>query len=174
MTTPARRHQMRVMAELAAKAAGPGDEVRGSAYELMLAQLAEHKRTLKTIQSTERKIEAKRKMLPDFEEYVTGALEGGQAEDSAELTEMADLFGRCSKALLSATQLSATDQEALDAFQLCAELEGIIPALESAHAMARLGDITRQVGKDGVVVLLLSGRGDKDIFAVAEHLGRKI
>jgi tryptophan synthase beta chain len=70
--------------------------------------------------------------------------------------------------------VSATDAEALEAFQLCAELEGIIPALESAHAMARLGDVARDVGKDGIVVLLLSGRGDKDIFAVAEHLGRKI
>jgi tryptophan synthase beta chain len=73
-----------------------------------------------------------------------------------------------------AQYISATDAEALEAFQLCAELEGIIPALESAHAMARLGDVARDVGKDGIVVLLLSGRGDKDIFAVAEHLGRKI
>lgn len=73
-----------------------------------------------------------------------------------------------------AEYISATDEEALAAFQLCAELEGIIPALESAHAMARLPDICREVGKDGVVVLLLSGRGDKDIFAVADHLGRKI
>ena len=86
MTTPAKRHKMRVLAELAALAAGPGDEVRGSAYELMLAQLAEHKRTLKTIQSTERKIEAKRKMLPDFEDYVTGALEGGQGAHDMVLT----------------------------------------------------------------------------------------
>jgi tryptophan synthase beta chain len=73
-----------------------------------------------------------------------------------------------------AEYISATDDEALAAFQLCAELEGIIPALESAHAIARLPDICREVGKDGIVVLLLSGRGDKDIFAVAEHLGRKI
>jgi tryptophan synthase beta chain len=73
-----------------------------------------------------------------------------------------------------AEYISATDDEALSAFQLCAELEGIIPALESAHAMARLPDICKQVGKDGVVVLLLSGRGDKDIFAVADHLGRRI
>ena len=73
-----------------------------------------------------------------------------------------------------AEYISATDDEALAAFQLCAELEGIIPALESAHAIARLPDICREVGKDGVVVLLLSGRGDKDIFAVADHLGRKI
>ena len=73
-----------------------------------------------------------------------------------------------------AQYISATDDEALEAFQLCAELEGIIPALESAHAMARLGDVCKEVGKDGIVVLLLSGRRDKDIFAVAEHLGRKI
>ncbi len=73
-----------------------------------------------------------------------------------------------------ATYLSATDDEALAAFQLCAELEGIIPALESAHAMARLPEIARDLGKDAIVVLLLSGRGDKDIFSVAEHLGRKI
>jgi len=73
-----------------------------------------------------------------------------------------------------AQYLSATDDEALASFQLCAELEGIIPALETAHAMARLPEIAKEIGKDGIVVLLLSGRGDKDIFSVAEHLGRKI
>ncbi|HYD45871.1 MAG TPA: tryptophan synthase subunit beta [Phenylobacterium sp.] len=73
-----------------------------------------------------------------------------------------------------AEYISATDQEALAAFQQCAELEGIIPALEPAHALARLPQIAREVGKDGVVVLLMSGRGDKDVNAVAEHLGRKI
>ncbi|MFN3521115.1 MAG: tryptophan synthase subunit beta [Phenylobacterium sp.] len=73
-----------------------------------------------------------------------------------------------------AQYLSATDEEALAAFQMCAELEGIIPALEAAHAVARLPDIVNEIGRDGVVVLLMSGRGDKDIFTVAEHLGRKI
>src|SRR6201999_682015 len=73
-----------------------------------------------------------------------------------------------------AQYLSATDAEALKAFKLCAELEGIIPALEPAHAIARLPDIVREVGKDGIVVLLMSGRGDKDVATVAEHLGRKI
>ncbi|MBV9509728.1 MAG: tryptophan synthase subunit beta [Caulobacteraceae bacterium] len=73
-----------------------------------------------------------------------------------------------------AQYLSATDQEALEAFQLCAELEGVIPALEPAHALARLPEIVREIGKDGVVVLLMSGRGDKDIFSVAQHLGRQI
>jgi tryptophan synthase beta chain len=73
-----------------------------------------------------------------------------------------------------AQYLSATDQEALEMFQLCAELEGIIPALEPAHALARVPELAREIGPDGVIVLLMSGRGDKDIFSVAEHLGRKI
>jgi tryptophan synthase beta chain len=66
---------------------------------------------------------------------------------------------------------SATDQEALDAFQQCSRLEGIIPALEPAHALARAGEIAREVGKDGDIVVLMSGRGDKDIFTVAKALG---
>jgi tryptophan synthase beta chain len=73
-----------------------------------------------------------------------------------------------------ASYLTATDEEALAAFQLCAELEGIIPALESAHALARLPEIARDVGKDGIVVLNLSGRGDKDVATVAAALGRQI
>ena len=69
---------------------------------------------------------------------------------------------------------STTDAEALEAFQLLSRLEGIIPALEPAHALARVGEVAREVGKDGDVVLLLSGRGDKDIFTVAKHLGVEI
>ena len=72
-----------------------------------------------------------------------------------------------------ATYLSATDHEAIEAFQLLARLEGIIPALESSHALARLADVTRDVGKGGIVVVNLSGRGDKDLAAVAEHLARR-
>ena len=70
-----------------------------------------------------------------------------------------------------ATYLTCTDQEALDAFQLCTRLEGIVPALESAHAIARLGDVAKDVGKDGVIVLCLSGRGDKDLATVISHIG---
>jgi tryptophan synthase beta chain len=70
-----------------------------------------------------------------------------------------------------ATYLSATDQEALEAFQLCARLEGILPALEPAHALARVGEIAQETGKDGVVVMNMCGRGDKDIFTVAEAFG---
>jgi len=73
-----------------------------------------------------------------------------------------------------ATYLTATDGDSLDAFKLCAELEGILPAIESAHALARLDVVTRDVGKDGIVVLNLSGRGDKDVATVAAHLGRTI
>ncbi|HEY8615074.1 tryptophan synthase subunit beta [Phenylobacterium sp.] len=73
-----------------------------------------------------------------------------------------------------ATYLTATDQEALAAFQLCAELEGILPAIESSHALARLPEVVGEVGKDGIVVLNLSGRGDKDVATVANHLGRVI
>ena len=73
-----------------------------------------------------------------------------------------------------ATYLTATDAEALAAFQECAELEGIIPALESSHALARLPELAREVGKDGIIVLNLSGRGDKDVNTVAAALGRTI
>ena len=66
---------------------------------------------------------------------------------------------------------AATDAEALEAFQLCSKLEGIIPALEPSHALARVGEIANDVGKGGDVVLNMCGRGDKDIFAVAKHLG---
>ena len=72
------------------------------------------------------------------------------------------------------TYLTATDAEALAAFQLCARLEGIVPALESAHALARLGDIAGELGKNGVVVVNLSGRGDKDLATVAAAMGRPI
>jgi tryptophan synthase beta chain len=73
-----------------------------------------------------------------------------------------------------ATYLSATDDEALEAFQLCARLEGILPAIEPSHALARVGEIAKDVGKGGIVVMNLCGRGDKDIFTIANALGAKI
>jgi tryptophan synthase beta chain len=69
------------------------------------------------------------------------------------------------------TYLSTTDQEALDAFQLLSKLEGIIPALEPAHAIARAVEIAAKKPKDHLMIVNLCGRGDKDIFSVAEHLG---
>ena len=67
-----------------------------------------------------------------------------------------------------------TDAEALEAFQLCSQLEGIIPALESAHALAALPKVANDYGKDQRILVNVSGRGDKDIFTVAEHLGVKL
>jgi len=67
-----------------------------------------------------------------------------------------------------------TDTEALEAFQLCCRLEGIIPALESAHALAALPKVAKDYGKDAMILVNVSGRGDKDIFTVADALGVKI
>ncbi|HEX7873979.1 MAG TPA: tryptophan synthase subunit beta [Sphingobium sp.] len=64
-----------------------------------------------------------------------------------------------------------TDDEALAAFQKLCRLEGIIPALESSHALAVLERIAPSMGKDKIIVVSLSGRGDKDIFSVAQSLG---
>jgi tryptophan synthase beta chain len=67
--------------------------------------------------------------------------------------------------------LPITDDEALEAFQLCCQLEGIIPALESAHALAVLPQLAKEYGKDRMILVNVSGRGDKDIFTVADALG---
>ena len=67
--------------------------------------------------------------------------------------------------------LSATDKEALDAFQLCCKLEGIIPALEPAHALAKVIELAPKLPGDHLMVMNMCGRGDKDIFNVADHLG---
>jgi len=69
--------------------------------------------------------------------------------------------------------LSATDEEAVAAFQLCSKLEGIIPALEPAHALARVFDLAPQKPKDHLMVVNLSGRGDKDLDSVASYLSAR-
>jgi tryptophan synthase beta chain len=66
--------------------------------------------------------------------------------------------------------VSATDQEALEAFQLITRLEGIIPALEPSHALAHVGKIAPSLPADHLLVMNMCGRGDKDVFSVAEHL----
>jgi len=66
--------------------------------------------------------------------------------------------------------LSATDEEAVAAFQLCSQLEGIIPALEPAHALARVFDLAPKLPKDHLMVVNLSGRGDKDLASVQAWL----
>jgi tryptophan synthase beta chain len=67
--------------------------------------------------------------------------------------------------------VSVTDEEALEAFQLCTRLEGIIPALEPSHALAQVMKIAGGLPRDHLLLMNLCGRGDKDIFAVAERLG---
>jgi tryptophan synthase beta chain len=66
--------------------------------------------------------------------------------------------------------LSATDDEAVAAFQLCSRLEGIIPALEPAHALARATELAAQKPKEHLMVVNLSGRGDKDLASVEAWL----
>jgi tryptophan synthase beta chain len=70
--------------------------------------------------------------------------------------------------------VSATDAEALDAFQLCSRFEGIIPALEPAHALAHVKRIAPELPKDHLIVMNMCGRGDKDVFTVADALGVEI
>jgi tryptophan synthase beta chain len=69
--------------------------------------------------------------------------------------------------------LTATDNEAVSALQLCSRLEGIIPALESSHALARLEDVAAGKPRDHLVAVNISGRGDKDLDTVERYLGAK-
>ena len=64
----------------------------------------------------------------------------------------------------------ATDEEALEAFQLSSRLEGIIPALESAHAIAHAAKVVPKMPKDAIVVVNMSGRGDKDVQQAARFI----
>jgi tryptophan synthase beta chain len=70
--------------------------------------------------------------------------------------------------------VAATDDEALAAFQLCSRQEGIIPALEPAHALAHVLKMAPEMPRDSIILMNLCGRGDKDIFTVARHLGETI
>ena len=73
-----------------------------------------------------------------------------------------------------AEYVGITDDEALAAFQLCTRLEGIIPALECAHALAEVAKLAPTMGADAIVLLNLSGRGDKDVPQVAARLGVRL
>jgi tryptophan synthase beta chain len=70
-----------------------------------------------------------------------------------------------------AEYVGITDDEALAAFQLCTRTEGIIPALECAHAIAHIVKLAPTMPPESIILMNLSGRGDKDIFSVAAHLG---
>ncbi|ODS22653.1 tryptophan synthase subunit beta [Candidatus Endobugula sertula] len=70
--------------------------------------------------------------------------------------------------------VAISDEEALSAFQLCCRLEGIIPALEPSHALAYVSQLAPSMKQDEIIVMNMCGRGDKDIFNVAKHLGFEI
>jgi tryptophan synthase beta chain len=65
--------------------------------------------------------------------------------------------------------IAATDDEALEGFKLLCQTEGIIPALESSHAISKLPEIAKQYGKDKIIILCLSGRGDKDVAQLKDR-----
>ena len=73
-----------------------------------------------------------------------------------------------------AQYVPVTDQEAVEAFEYLSRKEGIIPAIESAHAIAYARKIAPSMGKDQVIVINLSGRGDKDVAAIARYKGVQI
>ena len=78
------------------------------------------------------------------------------------------------KEIERARYVAVTDEQALDGFQLLCRTEGIIPALEPSHAIAYVSEMARTLPSDAIVLLNLSGRGDKDIFTVAEVLGVEV
>ena len=73
-----------------------------------------------------------------------------------------------------AQYVAATDQEAVEAFQYLSRLEGIIPAVESAHAVAYAMKLAPTMKKEQIIVINISGRGDKDVAAIARYLGRDL
>src|SRR3981189_2149264 len=104
--------------------------------------------------------------------------EGGQINESLSISAGLDYPGLAPEFLFIKVNkrvqyLSATDEEALAAFELCSRLEGIIPALEPAHALARVMDLAPRKPRDHLMVVNLSGRGDKDLASVADYLERR-
>ena len=70
-----------------------------------------------------------------------------------------------------ATYVTITDEEALEGFKLLSNKEGIIPALESAHAIAHVAKLAPEMKKDEIILVCLSGRGDKDVNQIADRMG---
>ena len=75
---------------------------------------------------------------------------------------------------IRAEYVAVTDDEAVEAFEYLSRTEGIIPAIESAHAVAYAKQIAPKLGKDKILVVNLSGRGDKDVAAIARYRGEEI
>jgi len=102
--------------------------------------------------------------------------EDGQVKEAHSISAGLDYPGvGCEHSYLYKTgrakYVSITDEEALEGFELLCQTEGIIPALESSHAIAHLGKMIPKMNKDQIVILCLSGRGDKDVNQIAERMG---
>jgi tryptophan synthase beta chain len=105
--------------------------------------------------------------------------EDGQVKEAHSISAGLDYPGvGCEHSYLYKTgrakYVSITDEEALEGFELLCKTEGIIPALESSHAIAHLSKMVPKMNKDQIVVLCLSGRGDKDVNQIAERMGVKL
>ncbi len=105
--------------------------------------------------------------------------EDGQIDDAHSISAGLDYPGigpehAWLKEIGRVSYVSATDNEALEAFKLCTKLEGIIPALEPAHALSFLLKNKNKFSKESLIIMNMCGRGDKDIYSISEHLGVKI
>lgn len=105
--------------------------------------------------------------------------EDGQVREAHSISAGLDYPGvGCEHSYLRSTgranYVTITDEEALEGFQLLSRQEGIIPALESAHAVAHVARLAPKMKKDEIIVMCLSGRGDKDVNQVAERIGQKL
>ena len=103
----------------------------------------------------------------------------GQIEDAHSISAGLDYPGigpehAWLKEIGRVTYVNATDNEALEAFKVCTKLEGIIPALEPAHALSFLLKNKNLFSKNSLIIMNMCGRGDKDIYSISEHLGVKI
>ncbi|WP_082818862.1 phage terminase small subunit [Cupriavidus nantongensis] len=155
--SPALRHQARVRAELAAAHAEPESEMEGSAYDLMMAQLIEHRRRLKAIQSIEQKIKVKREILPVYDEWVNGVLAAGNGAQDNVLTTVLVWYidvGDFARALDIAAyalrhNLKLPDQYDRNLATMLldeipgAYLAGKIPAEPAPEILAKVGELTQ-------------------------------
>jgi tryptophan synthase beta subunit len=145
------------------RAAGGGGGVRPRADDLQARRLADRRTARRAARQPHLPLQDEDGQIADAHSISAGLDYPGIGPEHSFLFDV----GR-------AEYRSCTDDEALEAFKLCAELEGIIPALETAHALARVGELARELGKDGVIAICLSGRGDKDVATVADALGRSV
>ena len=106
-------------------------------------------------------------------DWLTADLPGDfTLRNEVDLSMMASLITAMDIDLLALQEVDG--DEAMEAFQMCAKLEGIIPALESSHALAYLSHLAPTMSRDKIIVACLSGRGDKDVHTVAARLGVEI